>query len=206
MGTSSGEEVDGWDVLLTRLGDGEYFVDARTEKGEALVSSLAGGRPAAEADLAARQEAWRRNFKMLRKHELRMNPTDLPMLLEQSYDHVVWEEKAELCHSCGSCNLVCPTCYCFDVQDELDWNLETGTRSRSWDGCMLREFAMVAGNHNFREQKAARYRHRYLRKGKYTHDMIGKISCVGCGRCVTACTTKIANPVEVYNRLLETAS
>ena len=28
----------------------------------------------------------------------------------------------------------------------------------------------------------------------------GQIACVGCGRCITACTAKIANPVEVYNR------
>ena len=35
--------------------------------------------------------------------------------------------------------------------------------------------------------------------------MIGEIACVGCGRCVTACTAKIANPVEVYNKLVEEA-
>ena len=32
---------------------------------------------------------------------------------------------------------------------------------------------------------------------------MGVIACVGCGRCITACTTKIANPVEVYNELME---
>ena len=70
---------------------------------------------------------------MLRKHELRMNPTDLPMLLEQSYDHVVWEEKAELCHSCGSCNLVCPTCYCFDVSDTISLDLAESVRRYLFD-------------------------------------------------------------------------
>jgi len=30
-----------------------------------------------------------------------------------------------------------------------------------------------------------------------------QIACVGCGRCITACVTKIANPVEIYNRLAE---
>jgi ferredoxin len=68
---------------------------------------------------------------------------------------------------------------------------------------MLTDFATVAGDHNFRENRAARYRHRYYRKGKYLFDRMNQIACVGCGRCITACTTKIANPVEIYNTLLE---
>jgi ferredoxin len=68
---------------------------------------------------------------------------------------------------------------------------------------MLSEFAVVAGNHNFRPDKAERFRHRYYRKGKYIPDTIGQTGCVGCGRCVTACVANIANPVEVYNRLVE---
>jgi len=68
---------------------------------------------------------------------------------------------------------------------------------------MLREFASVAGGHNFRKRTAERFRHRYYRKGKYVPGKIGEISCVGCGRCIGACVAKIANPVDVYNRLLE---
>ena len=33
-----------------------------------------------------------------------------------------WEELAKDCFSCGSCNIVCCTCYCFDVQDE--WTVD----------------------------------------------------------------------------------
>ena len=68
---------------------------------------------------------------------------------------------------------------------------------------LLAGFAEVAGGHNFRDQRAERYRHRYYRKGKYSYDMIGEISCVGCGRCISACTVEIANPVEIFNRLLD---
>ena len=32
-------------------------------------------------------------------------------------------------------------------------------------------------------------------------DATGEVSCVGCGRCITACVPKIANPVEVFNKL-----
>jgi len=200
VGTATTDK--GFDVLLTKVEDG-YVVEARTDKGEALVSLAEGAADADDAGLKAREAIWDANKKQLRKHELKVDPAELPALLERSYDHPVWEEKAKLCYSCGSCNLVCPTCYCFDVQEDVNWDLKCGERCRSWDGCLLADFAAVAGGHNFRRHRADRYRHRYYRKGKYVPDMIGEISCVGCGRCIAACTAKIANPVEVYNRLLE---
>jgi len=199
MGTATVD--DGFDVLLTRTGDA-YVVDVRTEKGEALAEGL-DGEPASEADLAARERVWEENRRRLRRHELKVDPAELPELLDRSYDHPVWAEKAKLCFSCGSCVLTCPTCYCFDVQDEVNWDLESGERVRRWDGCMLASFAQVAGGHNFRGEVVDRYRHRYYRKGSYVARKIGQCACVGCGRCITACVAKIAQPVEVYNRLLE---
>jgi len=187
----------GGDVMLTRIGDA-YLVESRSDKGAALVKSLAGEPDAAPADLQLRKKTWDDNRKRLRRHELKVKPGDLPALLARSYDHPVWEEKSKRCFSCGSCNLVCPTCYCFNVRDDVRWDLQSGERVRTWDGCMLAEFALVAGGHNFRKKKPERYRHRYLRKGQYR-----QIACVGCGRCIGACVTKIANPVEIYNRLAE---
>jgi ferredoxin len=192
----------GFDVLLTKIGE-EYLVDARTEKGRALAGALAGAPDATAADLEARRAVWEKNGKRLTRHDLRMKSEDLPELFGRSHDHPVWEEKARLCFSCGSCTLVCPTCYCFDVRDEISWDLRSGTRLRTWDGCQLRSFALVAGGHNFRADRAARYRHRYYRKGKYIPESIGEIACVGCGRCITACVSKIANPPEVFNALLD---
>lgn len=192
----------GFDILLTRIGD-KYVVESATQKGKELGLSLPNAPEATPVDLGRREQVWEDNSKFLRKHELEVELVDLPSLLERSYDHPVWEEKAVRCFSCGSCNMVCPTCYCFNVLDEVDWSLKSGRRYRTWDSCMLKEFAMVAGGHNFRKGKEERYRHRYFRKGKYIPDKIGQIACVGCGRCITACVPKIANPVEVYNRLLE---
>ena len=69
---------------------------------------------------------------------------------------------------------------------------------------MLENFATVAGDHNFRSKRESRFRHRLYRKGKYVPQKIGgQIACVGCGRCITACVANIANPVEVYHRLME---
>lgn len=193
----------GYDMLVTDIGD-HYIVEVRTDKGKALMNHIPDARPASEADLDKRQAVWKKNEQALNKHVLECKPSYLPKLLEKNYNHPVWEEKARLCYSCGSCNQVCPTCYCFDVQDEVNWDLKTGTRYRAWDGCLLENFATVAGNHNFRKDRAARFRHRLYRKGKYVPGKIGgQIACVGCGRCITACTADIANPVTIYNQLME---
>lgn len=202
MGTATMRGRKGHDVMLSRI-PGGYVVESRSEKGEALMSRLADAPDADEYALAARTALWLANHKGLRRHKLHMAPEDVPALLARSFNHPVWGEKSEFCYSCGACNLVCPTCYCFDVKDETGWDGESGERVRTWDGCMLRDFATVAGNHNFRSTKAARYRHRYYRKGQYLVDKLGELSCIGCGRCITACTANIANPVEVFNRLQE---
>jgi ferredoxin len=86
----------------------------------------------------------------------------------------------------------------------VNWDLKTGQRQRAWDGCQLDGFTKVAGEHEFRKSREARFRHRIYRKGKYVPAKIGgQIACVGCGRCVSACLPDIANPVSIYNRLIE---
>lgn len=194
---------EGFDVLLTDIGDC-YIAEATTEKGEELLSVLRKEEEVTKDDLKKRQGIWDKNKKGLNKHELNCSVSYLPKLLERAYDHPVWEEKARTCFSCGSCNQVCPTCYCFNIQDEPDWNLKSGKRERFWDGCLLDGFTKVAGEHEFRRNREDRFRHRLYRKGKYVPTKIGgQIACVGCGRCVGACLPDIANPVNVYNRLID---
>lgn len=136
--------------------------------------------------------------------ELDVAWSEVPEVLGQSYDSLLWSATAERCYSCGSCNLVCPTCYCFDIQDENDLPLGSGYRERTWDGCMLREFAAVAGGHNFREQSANRLRHRIFRKGTWIRQKTGHGGCVGCARCDRACTAKISIK-QIINQLSEEA-
>lgn len=201
MGTAHTE--DGWDVLLTDIG-GEYLVETKTKKGAEITDLLRQAPDADAASIQKRRDVWASNDRKLRKHDLKAAPERWPALLEKGYNHPVWAEKSERCFSCGSCNLLCPTCYCFDVCEEPDWSLQKSRRVRVWDGCMLADFAKVAGNHNFRAKRSERYRHRYYRKGLYVPSKIGgAMSCVGCGRCIQACVSHIANPVEIFNRLME---
>ena len=134
--------------------------------------------------------------------KLKYHYNRLPKIFEKSYRSRVWDEVAEKCVGCGTCNLVCPTCYCFDVEDDVELDMTTGVRERHWDSCMLNDFAMVAGGENFRKEKSERTRHRLHRKFKYITDHYGAPFCVGCGRCSKYCTAKISI-VEIVNDLIK---
>jgi sulfhydrogenase subunit beta (sulfur reductase) len=113
----------------------------------------------------------------------------------------VWKEIAERCYSCGSCNTTCPTCFCFDMVDDIDPEMKGGVRYRTWDSCQLLDFAVVAGGHNFRGERWQRVKHRWQRKFLYLYRQFGRPYCTGCGRCSRACTADI-NIVDVSNRLI----
>jgi len=179
----------GYDVMLTDLGDA-YFLDIKTEKGQAIAEA-ANAKPASKADHTARTtftEKKRASFH----NKLPCEVKYLPEILDASYDSLVWEAIARRCFSCGSCNTVCPTCYCFDVYDDVAMDLSKGCRVRRYDSCQLDPFATVAGGENFREHRWSRLRHRMFRKGKYIVEQTGKSGCVGCGRCERACVAAIS--------------
>ena len=129
---------EGYDVLLTDIGD-SYIAEAATDKGEKLLAGIKNAAAAGDDDLKKRQIVWDKNKKELNKHELKCSVSYLPKLLERAYDNPVWEEKAKTCFSCGSCNQVCPTCYCFNVQDDVNWDLtERQTREiLGWMSCWM---------------------------------------------------------------------
>ena len=180
-----------------------YGVVFGTDAGRELVLSAQAGAAPATTD----EEAFDRYLAGKRQAFPPMIPyavDTLPGLLNRSYDSLLWEATARRCYSCGSCNLSCPTCYCFNTYDELDVTLTRGERRREWDGCQLRGFAEVAGAHNFRAKAASRLRHRIYRKAKWIREREGLAGCVGCARCDRACTAKI-NSVEIYRQLAEEA-
>lgn len=199
MGTNIAES--GYDLLLTNVGT-RYVVSIGTEKGADILEKYAQTSEPTNNDIA-RQKLVR--DEALAKCKLKLNCTreKIPKLLEESYDDPYWEKRSSSCLSCGSCVMVCPTCFCFDVQDEISLNLRNGERIRQWDGCMLVDFAKVATGENFRHDKTSRFRHRIFRKGKYVIERYGKVGCVGCGRCASACLAEIASPLESFNAIEE---
>ncbi len=199
MGTLS--VTEGYDLHLTALGDEEYAIDVGSEKGAALLESFEGVRDATDSDYRAVNQALSNKWPNF-PYRLDCDISELANLLSISYESDLWQELGEKCLSCGSCTAVCPTCYCFNITDEVDFTLKAGKRYREWDHCTLPEFAIVAGGHNFRDQNAARQRHRFYRKGKYQMESYDMVGCVGCGRCAQTCLAKI-DPVETYNELIQ---
>jgi sulfhydrogenase subunit beta (sulfur reductase) len=193
---------EGFDLFLTDIGP-SYVVAVGTKKGEALLGQYAVAQPSTSEEVAKRAEIQEKIPYLFSLNTVTTPYSELPGLLADHADSKLFGELAEKCFACGSCNLVCPTCYCFDVQDDMALNLSEGQRYRLWDGCLLDGFARVASGENFREDREERIRHRIFRKGKYIYEKYGEHGCVGCGRCASACLPDIANPVEIFNRLKE---
>ncbi len=194
----------GYDIWLTKLDDNTYFVEAKTEAGKELLSKNAKTTDVTE-DQKNKRDSIRANLHSVCDTERKMNARagEIPLLAKDNKDHPTFEERAEKCYSCGSCNLVCPTCYCFDVQDDFEVNMKEGTRVRKWDGCQLEEFAAVGHGENFREKRVDRFKHRFFRKTLYMYEKYNNLACVGCGRCSSVCLPNIADPVDIINSLKE---
>ena len=189
----------GYDLMLTDLGN-RYAINIGSQKGEALLEKYAKNVTDALARDIQLVGQKKREIVGMSKQKLDFETELIPELLSKSYEESsFWEKHAEKCLACGSCVLVCPTCYCFDVRENPDLSLKEGERIRTWDGCLLEDFAKIASGENFRPTRPTRYRHRYFKKGKYLFDRFGFVSCVGCGRCSSNCLPDIANPVNLFN-------
>jgi sulfhydrogenase subunit beta (sulfur reductase) len=194
----------GFDLFFQDLGD-RYQVLVGTALGDDMV--VATGplfEPATRADF---EEYKRRSSAKRQAFKLQVEIRDLPEIFEMEYESSLWERLGERCLSCGSCSMVCPTCYCYDVADEVTLGSREGGRSRTWDSCLFSTHALVAGGENFREGRPARIKFRYYHKQRGFVAEHGRPSCVGCGRCISACPVKI-DISEVISQLrgIENAS
>jgi len=196
MGTLTASK--GFDLHLTDLGE-SYAVHVGTEAGAALLEKYANTSQGAEANMEQLNKVLGAKWPRF-NYKLEFDVGELAAIMNQAYDSPLWDQLADKCLACGQCTLVCPTCFCFNVYDEVELNLQDGERWRQWDSCQLDEFARVAGDENFRERQAARLRHRFMRKGRYLIEKYGELGCTGCGRCARSCLVDIS-PVDVFNDL-----
>lgn len=114
-----------------------------------------------------------------------------------------WAEVSENCISCGGCNMVCPTCSCFDTVDYLNQeNSRKGERRRIWSSCMLPDYSKTAGGAIARPKAEQMMRFKALHKVYDYKTRFGgdETMCVGCGRCVHRCPKEICFS-DTINRL-----
>jgi sulfite reductase subunit B len=189
----------GFDLLLTYIED-KYTITIGSQKGKKLLEKYAKVKDAKEADIKKIEAVRKKTLKKYKK-KVKIPKEEWSSFLVAKYDSGVWEERSDRCMECSSCTMVCPTCYCYDVKDEVSLNLKKGDRTRTWDGCLLHDFTKVSSGEVFRQDIKDRYRHRFFRKGNYLSERYGFIACVGCGRCGIACLPDIADPSDVINSL-----
>lgn len=177
---------DSYDLCLTPMGDA-YLLEVGSQKGSEVAAMLRpepAPRSVREAKSEVLEEAKRHFVK-------RLNTDGLRKVMEDNFRHPEWDRLMNDCLGCGSCTMVCPTCFCYNVIDQLDLDLRTGRRERVWDSCMLLEYAEVALGANFRKDRDARVKQRMYHKLAYYEPQFGTMGCVGCGRCISSCVKKI---------------
>ncbi len=175
---------EGLDILTVDLGD-KVLLKGISEKGKSLINSF---EPASEEDIK-RSEEIKNSSESLISSKIKMNNILNKEVLEV-YELSIWDRIYETCLNCGACTFYCPTCHCFDIQDETQGDY--GRRIRNWDTCMSWLFTQHASGHNPRGTKKDRVRQRFMHKFKYIpFKLNGEIGCVGCGRCIVRCPVNI---------------
>jgi ferredoxin len=181
------------------MGD-TYYVESVTKKGEDLIrkaSSLF--KEPVEADKTEKKKLKSRAEKEINRKIPEINK--IPGKLEKMFDSNFWNDESLSCIRCGICTYLCPTCHCFDINDETKSNspLE-GERVRTWDNCQFPDFTMHSSGHNPRPDRASRLRQRTLHKFQYFTKLHKTYQCIGCGRCVSQCPVGI-DIIEILNKV-----
>lgn len=197
MGTHIVEK--GFDLLITDLGN-KYSLIIGSEKGKDLLNKYAEFRDSRNSEIK-KIDKIRKSIEQNYNKVVNINKDEIPSLLNSNYEHSIWKEKSDKCLECASCVMVCPTCFCYDVKDNISLDIKEGKRYRTWDACLLQDFTKIGSGEIFRNGIKERYRHRFYRKGNYLNERYGFVACVGCGRCGTACLPNIADPCDLINDL-----
>ena len=180
----------GYDIAITEIvhnGNMRYLLESGSDAGAEVLASLG------TLDAASDQEI-ENGAKLLAAAAASMgkklDTDDLPNLLKGNALNPRWQSVAERCLSCANCTMVCPTCFCSTVEDDLSLDGEHATRTRKWDSCFTLDFTYMHGR-STRYKAASRYRHWITHKLATWEDQFGESGCVGCGRCITWCPVGI---------------
>jgi sulfhydrogenase subunit beta (sulfur reductase) len=200
----SPHSTEGLDILLTDMGD-RYYVQSLTKKGNELLDL-------AKSLFTTLKPADKKEFQKIHAEsemKLKRQIQDLkkiPPKLKGMWDSPFWDEEAMSCLRCGICTYMCPTCHCFDINDEV---LSTfplkGQRVRTWDTCQFPDFTMHSSGHNPRPDKASRLRQRVMHKFQYFVEKYNYYQCTGCGRCITKCPVGI-DIIQVLDKVRDYGS
>ena len=167
----------GYDLFLDDIGE-NYLAIPESKKGNELINNA-----------LFKNSDWHEGITKSKIDPLLTDTEKLSLLVEKSANDKIWDDLAKICFGCGNCSFVCPCCYCFETCDNIDFD-GTIKRQRRWDSCFLPNFSEMTGI-NTRKRLRERIYHWYYHKFVQLPKTIGKIGCVGCGRCIAYCPAKI---------------
>lgn len=167
----------GSDILVTVLNENKSLVEVLTEKGKKIINLA--------PDLFTTADDNINKETVLAKIPAKFSKREVYEHLRDAFNSPIWKEQSERCLGCGACAYVCPTCACFDIQE--DAHGKHGHRLRCWDSCGFSLFTQHTSGYNPRPTQSTRWRQRILHKFSYMPDRINQYGCTGCGRCSRAC-------------------
>ena len=189
--------VSGFDLALTEICQDnrhEFLIEIGTDKGAAILESLK-TREAENQDIKTVDHLVKQTAEAITR---KLNTTDLKEILFRNFENPIWERISRRCLSCGNCTMVCPTCFCMNIEDLTDLEGETATRQRRWDSCFTLEHSYIHGG-SVRTSVKSRYRQWLTHKLASWQDQFGSSGCTGCGRCITWCPVGIDITEEARN-------
>ena len=185
----------GFDLFLTDLGD-RFFVAVGSDRGFGALQPV-NAREITDRDthdyLVERQ-------RIADIYQAEVPVHNLPNLLDIEFTSEVWDTWGRKCLSCGSCAMVCPTCYCYGVTERVSMDFKEGIKQRQAYSYTLVDFAEVAGGQNFRPDRETRLKYRYYHQHRGFVEIYDEPKCVGCNRCGRTCLAGIS-PVAVISDL-----
>ncbi|MDD3625974.1 MAG: 4Fe-4S dicluster domain-containing protein [bacterium] len=160
-----------------------FYIQGNSSAGKDIVDGLS---TKDTSDFDQKKEKYKKNHE---KNRDLIKDKNLVEIFQSKLEDEKWGEIFKGCIGCGVCTFYCPTCYCFDIEEQGKfWN---GKRVRNWDSCMFPIYSKETTGHNPRPTQKERYRNRVLHKFYYQLKHNNEYGCVGCGRCITNCPTNI---------------
>ncbi len=172
-------EAPGADVMAWQQGE-RLFMEARSSRGERWLAD--NGELLQDGNGEHKPEP-------VKTADFSLPLEGLPENLSSRFEDPIWDQIYRSCLGCGACTYICPTCYCFDIQDY--GHHEQGERFRCWDSCQFSQYTLTAGGNNPRPTRKERVRNRFLHKLQFFPEKHGQFGCVGCGRCLRSCPVNL---------------
>ncbi len=187
--------TEGFDVFCSDIGD-SYYLAINSSPAFDFLKKFQVTVPTDEDDKSyiERRKFIKKSFKT------NVEIGSLPSFLDIEFDSPIWKKWGDKCLNCGTCAMVCPTCYCYQVEENIAVNLKKASKDMMLYSCTILDFAEVAGGHNFRPKKEDRLKYRYYHHYRGFEENAKEPICVGCNRCGRACLADI-NPKDVINDL-----